>query len=133
MHLPQGIMGWTVFATGLMLTLYRVHGIDAPRSWVEWVERQFTYIINLRFVGGILLIAAGTLGYLGGRSETLLGLLFMLCIAILALTGIGLLLLQNHMRHIIFASAESSDTMLRVSSIIFVLVAMALAIAPFFL
>jgi hypothetical protein len=133
MQLPQGIIGWTVFGTGLLLTLYRVHGIDAPRAWVEWVERQFAYAINLRFVGGILLIAAGVLGYFGGRQETILGTLFMFCIAILALVGLGLLLLQNHVRHIIFASAESSDTMLRITSIIFVLIAMGIAIAPFFL
>lgn len=133
MHLPQGIMGWTVFATGLLLTLYRVHGIDAPRPWVESVERQFTYIINLRFLGGILLAAAIVLGYFGGRSETLLGLLFMLCIAILALLGFGLLLLQNHVRHFIFASAESSDAMLRITSIIFVVVTMCVTLAPFFI
>lgn len=132
MQIPQGIMGWTVFTTGLLIVSYRLHGIDAPRAWVEWIERQFVYAINLRFIGGILLVAAVVLGYAGGMSEDLLGFLFALCIAALAIAGLGLLLLQNHLRHIIFATAESSDAMIRWTSVAIVLVGLLLMLAPFF-
>jgi hypothetical protein len=133
MEIPQGIMEWTIFVTGLVIVAYRVHGIDAPRAWVEWLERQFIHAVNLRFIGGILLAAALALGYLGGTAQTLMGTIFMLCIALLAIIGLGLLLLQNHLRHIIFATAESSDSMIRWSSVAIVLVGLALMAAPFYL
>ncbi len=132
MQIPQGIMGWTVFATGLLIVSYRIHGIDAPRQWVEWIERQFVYAINLRFLGGILLAVAIGLVYIGGMSQDLLGLLFLLSVALLAIVGIGLLLLQNHLRHIIFATAESSDAMIRWMSVGIVVAGLGLMLAPFF-
>lgn len=132
MQLPQGIMGWTVFAVGLLIVAYRVHGIDAPRAWVEWIERQFVYMINLRFIGGIMLAAAIALGYYGGTSQTIIGTLFMFCIVVLAVIGLGLLLLQNHVRHVIFATAEASDAMIRWTSVGIVLLGVGLMFAPFY-
>jgi hypothetical protein len=127
-------MGWTVFATGLLVVAYRIHGIDAPRSWIEWVERQFTYIVKLRFFGGILVVAALALAYLGGmpKSPNLLAMVFWLSLILLFALGFGLLVLQNHVRHLVLASAESSDVKLRIASIIVVLISLGWLLAPFF-
>jgi hypothetical protein len=127
-------MGWTVFATGLLVVAYRIHGIDAPRSWIEWVERQFTYIVKLRFFGGILVVAALALAYLGGmpKSPNLLVMVFWLSLILLFALGFGLLVLQNHVRHLVLASAESSDVKLRIASIIVVLISLGWLLAPFF-
>jgi hypothetical protein len=133
MHLPQGIAGWIVFAAGLLIVAYRIHGIDAPRTWIEWVERQFSAIIPMRFVGGGVLAATLILGYFGGKPQfTLIGMLYLFSLALFAFIGLGLLVYQNHLRHFVFASAESSDKMLRFSSIGFVLLGLAMALLPFF-
>jgi hypothetical protein len=133
MQLPHNIIGWTIFGTGLLLTLYRLHGIDSPRPWVEWIERQFAYAINLRFIGGILIAAVVALGYFGGIQATAMGWLFLGCLVLLGLVGLGLLIFQNHLRHIVFASAEGSDKMLRITSIVVVIIGLGLCLAPFFL
>src|SRR3989344_7248558 len=135
MQIPQGVPGWTIFLTGLLIVAYRVHGIDAPRHWIEWVERQFTYIVKLRFVGGILLAIALATGYFGGiakPSPSISYLLFVICILVLAWVGMGLLVFQNHIRHIVFATAESSDRMIQISSVVIVLAGLCIALAPFF-
>jgi len=132
MHLPQGIQGWAVFLTGLLIIAYRIHGIDAPRTWVEWLERQFAYTINLRFIGGITLAIALVLAYFGGTGQTMVGLLFLASVAMLALVGLGLLVFQNHVRLFIVASAEGSDMTLRVTSVLIVLAALVWALVPFF-
>ena len=133
MQIPHGIEGWTIFITGLLIVGFRIHGIDAPRAWVEWVERQFTYATNLRYIGAVLVIAGAALVYFGGFSSGLLGSLFLICAALLIVIGLSMMLLQNHLRHIVFASAEGSDKMLRIMSIVIVLFGLGLALAPFFL
>jgi uncharacterized protein YjeT (DUF2065 family) len=133
LHFPQGLHGWTVFATGILLIAYRIRGIDAPRAWAEWIERQFAYAINLRFIGGILLIIAALLGYYGSPTRTLLGLLFAISVAVLGVAGLALLFFQNHARHMVIATAESSDMVLRIASILTVVVGFAFVLLPFFL
>jgi hypothetical protein len=132
MQIPQGIVGWSVFATGLLIVAYRIHGIDAPRVWVETMERQFTYGMRLRYVGGILLAAALALTYFGGFPTSLLGRIFTVCVTVIGIVGMCLLFLQNHLRHLLLASAEGSDNMLRIVSIVIVLIGLGLMVAPFF-
>lgn len=133
MQLPQGIIGWGVFAVGLLIVTYRVRGIDNPRGWIEWIERQFTYAVNLRFLGGIMLAFALALGYFGGFPQDALGWIFAVSMLIIAVVATGLLLMQNHLRHIVFATAESSDAMIRSMSVIIVLIGLGLMAAPFLL
>jgi len=131
LHLPQGIIGWTLFLSGLLIITFRIRGIDAPRQWAESIERMFVYAINLRFLGGVFFAGALTLGYFAGVQQGFLAVLFYLCLLMFLANGIGLLVFQNHLRHLIVASAESSDTKLRIMSIIIILSGLALMLAPF--
>ena len=132
MQIPSSFIGWSVFTTGLLIVAYRIHGIDGPRAWIEWIERQFTYSTNLRIIGAVFLLVAITLGFFGGLQAGIIGNLFVFCVTILGLVGLSLLVLQNHARHVIFATAESSDLKIRISSVIIVLIGMGLMIAPFY-
>jgi uncharacterized protein YjeT (DUF2065 family) len=131
-HLPADIAAWCVFAFGLLLVAYRIHGIDAPRTWVEWMERRFTYAIHLRFIGGILILTSATASWFV-LPKDVIGILFTIAMAVLALAGFGLLVLQNHARALILATAESSDAMIRIMSIIVVVIGLCFMAAPFFL
>ncbi len=130
LHFPQNIVGWSVFVFGLILVSYRIHGIDAPRTWIEWVERRFTYGIVLRFIGAIMMIAAALAWYFS-TPQGLLGILFVAAMSILIVVGFGLLILQNHTRSLVFATAESTDNMIRISSIIIIIIGLCFMIAPF--
>ncbi len=131
LHFPADMIGWSVFIFGLILVAYRIHGIDAPRTWIEWMERRFTYAIPLRFIGGILLAIAASVSWFA-IPKGVLGILFIIGMAVLGLAGFGLLILQNHIRSLFFATAESSDSMIRLTSVILVLIGLGFMLAPFF-
>jgi uncharacterized membrane protein len=131
MHFPSTIASWSVFGFGLLLVAFRIHGIDAPRTWIEWVERRFIYMMALRFVGAILLVLAITV-LLVAIPQGLLAPLFYTGMAALALAGFGLLFVQNHVRLLLFATAESTDMKIRVSSAILTLIGLGFMVAPFF-
>ncbi|MDD9953320.1 MAG: hypothetical protein OXR66_03220 [Candidatus Woesearchaeota archaeon] len=131
-HLPAGIAGWAVFVSGLVLIAYRVRGIDAPRAWVEWMERQFVYERNLRIIGGCLLLATLVVWWLGSGEGTI-GTIFTYCMLLFCIAGFGLLLTQNHLRLLFVATGEATDNMIKYVSIGFVVVGLLLALAPWFL
>jgi uncharacterized protein YjeT (DUF2065 family) len=135
LHIPTGIMGWTIFATGLLIVSYRIHGIDSPRPWVETVERQFVHMTNLRLFGALAIIIALALAFFGGALAGvygIIGTLFVMSLAILLLVGLGLLAFQNTLRHIVFATAEASDAIIRGMSVVIVLIGLGFMLAPFF-
>jgi hypothetical protein len=131
MHLPQGIAGWGVFATGLVVIAYRIHGIDAPRAWIEWVERRFVYATNVRAVGLVFLVIAALLGYFG-KPVGAIAPFFRASVALLSLVALLLIVLQNHARHIALATAEASDAKIRIGSVIVTLLGLGLALCAFF-
>ena len=133
LHIPQDIAAWAVFVFGMFLVAYRIHGIDAPRSWIEWVERQFTYAMNLRFYGGFLLLAVIAVLYFGRPTGTILSFLFIAGMSVLALVGLCLLLLLNHLRSLIVATAEGSDRGIRLMSVFLTLLGLGCMLAPFFI
>lgn len=132
LHIPQDVAAWAVFVFGALLVAYRIHGIDAPRSWIEWVERRFTYAMNLRFFGGFLLLAVIAALYLGRPTGAILSFMFIAGMSVLALVGLCLLLLQNHLRSLILATAEGSDRGIRLMSILLTLLGLGCMLAPFF-
>jgi|GEM_PF-4113788 len=133
-HFPEGLVGWTIFAAGLLLVAYRIRGIDAPRTWIEWVERQFTYAINLRFIGAMIIILIAPVMYLRWDSDAsaILVNTFRVSSLLILLTGFGLLAFQNHTRHLLFATAESSDKNIRISSGALVIIGTSMMLLPFF-
>jgi uncharacterized protein YjeT (DUF2065 family) len=132
-HLPQGIAGWTVFCTGILIALYRIHGIDAPRAWIELIERQFTHSRAVRFAGALLAIVSAGIGYLAIAPQGAMLWLFIVSLTMLELTGLCLALAPNHAHHLVFATAEEEDTWLRVASVVIVLFGLGLALAPWML
>ena len=132
-HLPVGIPGWTVFVTGLLIVAYRIHGIDNPRAWAEALEHQFTTKRPLQFLGGLLLIGALALGWLGIAPGGALGWLYAFSIGMLALLGLGLAVAQNHLRLLVVATAEAEDKTIRLTSGIIVVTGLLWALAPWFL
>jgi hypothetical protein len=131
LHFPQGVIGWTVSAFGLLVVAYRLHGVDAPRTWIEGLERQFTYMIQLRFLGGILLLL-GAAPLFFAQPDGPLGVLFLIATAVAMLVGFGLLLFQNHVRSLVIATAEGKDMNIRIVSIIITLLGLGFMVAPFF-
>lgn len=119
--LPQGIAGWTVAAAGLLLIALRAYGAWRPRTWAEWTERQFVHAWELRVLGALLLAAALILAILAEFPQGLLRWIFPVVIAATGLLGTGLLLLQNHVRHLVLATAEGSDAGIRVGSVLVIL------------
>jgi uncharacterized protein YjeT (DUF2065 family) len=127
MLIPQGVNQWFVAIVGLILVLLRGWGTIKPRAWVETTERRFVESIKLRFIGGIFLAAAIAVSYFGKIEVTLIGGLFFFSVLILGILGFFLAVLQNHLRHMIIASAESSDLKLRIVSIVVVLIGLVMA------
>ena len=58
LHTPT-LAGWICAVAGILFVVVSMHGISAPRPWLEWTERRFAYAMRLRFVGGGLLLLAG--------------------------------------------------------------------------
>jgi uncharacterized protein YjeT (DUF2065 family) len=117
----------------LLLIAYRLRGIDNPRAWIEGLERRFAYATVLRFHGGILLALALVLLWFLKTPSSAVGWIAFVCWIVAAIVGLSLLALQNHARHLIIAGAESSDQLLRITSIVIVLAGLALAVLPFFI
>lgn len=132
-HLPQGVHGWTIFATGLLIVAYRVHGIDSPRAWIEWLERQFTGRRPLQLTGGIVVLAAFTLAWFAQPQSGILWWLFAFSVGLFILCGIGLVAAQNQVRMMVVATAEAADKTIRISSIAITLLGLLWALAPWFL
>ena len=131
-HLPSGIPGWTVFLTGLLLIAYRVHGIDAPRAWIEWVEARFTAKRTLQFAGGIIALLGVMLASLSPVPEGFVGWLFVFSIALFVTLGIALAATQNHVRMLVVATAEAEDKQIRIASIVLTVLGLLWALVPWF-
>lgn len=105
-------MDLAIFFTGLGMVLLRSYGIARPRQWVEWAERRFVDSRLLRGIGAILLIAALAFWSLAHERTPLL----VLSLALWTAAGLLLAFFQNHLRMLILATAESSDSRIRVAS-----------------
>lgn len=126
-YIPAGMFEWTFGIFGLLLIATRAWGARNPRAWIEWVERRFTYTTNLHAIGLLMLIAAGTIFYFAGEiTLSLNSILFLIVFEIMTAAGLGLLFFQNHLRHLTIATAEWSDTKIRIACIATIIVGLAL-------
>lgn len=126
-YIPAGILEWTFGIFGLFLIIVSIWGMKTPRAWIEWIERRFTYTTNLHAIGLLILLGAGTIYYFAGSlALTLNEALFLLVVEIMATSGLGLLFFQNHLRHIVIATAEWSDLKIKLACIVAILAGLAL-------
>jgi len=132
-HFPVGVQGWVIFFTGLLIVAYRIHGIDAPRSWIEAVERQFADTRKLQLIGVLLMIATLAFVYLSSTISGLLGWLYVLSCTLLFVVGTSLVVATNHVRHTVMATAEAEDKTIRLVSSITVVLGLLWALVPWFL
>ena len=132
-QLPAGIEGWTVFGFGILIIAYRSWGVFDPRQWIEWVERQFAYETNLRFIGAFPLGIAFLLYRYAELSGTFITTLFALSVMITGLIGLGLVATPNHVRHLVMATAEVEDKWLKWVSVGIVVIGLLWTLAPWFI
>ncbi|MBR9701006.1 hypothetical protein GOV11_04030 [Candidatus Woesearchaeota archaeon] len=122
--------GWTIFITGILIMAYRVWGIVQPRPWIEWTERQFAYITDLRYVGIVMAAFAAAAAYWGDTPSGTLGILFVASWVLLVLVGVGLAAVPNHVRLLVIATAESDEIVIRIVSIVIVIIGLLWTVAP---
>ena len=130
-HLPQGLIGWVTVWCGLVIVAVHARGIDAPRSWIEWIERRFAYSMRMRFIGGAQFALAATAWWLL-RAET--GATIRVArpaIGVIALAGLAMFIAQNPARHLVIAVAEQDDILVRTLAILATLAGVALIVMPF--
>ncbi len=132
-QLPVGVSGWTTFLFGLAIIAYRIHGIDNPRAWIEWLERRFVNVRLLQFLGALLLTVLLFIVTYGEPSQGVLGWLFISSCAAMFTVGVSLILAVNHLRHLVLATAEASDEHVRIVSIVITLIGLLWALLPWFI
>jgi hypothetical protein len=131
-QIPQGVVGWEVFIFGLIIIGFRAAAIFQPRSWVEWVERQFIYKKQMQLIGFICFAIAITLPFFGEITISLLGLLFFLSILFLFLLGPLLIFARNIPRTYFVAESEMDDNSIKYISIGTTVLGLLWALAPWF-
>lgn len=130
LHLPT-FAGWICAVAGLLFVVSSAHGMAAPRPWLEWVERRFAYVVRMRFVGGALLLLAGGSLFFLPADGTLIAKLALAGLTILCIVAVGLLALQDHLRHLLIATAEQNDIVVRIIASLITLAGIAMLVLPF--
>jgi len=130
LHTPT-LAGWICAVAGILFVVVSMHGISAPRPWLEWTERRFAYAMRLRFVGGGLLLLAGGAIFLLPADGSLVAQLALGALTIFCIAAFGLLAAQNLARHLVIAVAEQNDIVVRILAGLITMSGIALATVPF--